>query len=104
MPRSKLGLNLPVEKILQKHNCNPVALLAEMVMEKDDQGGWKLKGRERLMALSRLLDYFKPKPKSVEVIPDQDRKIEILKQTFVLPDSQISSLKSEIPEDIPEAS
>ncbi len=81
MPRSKLGLKLPVEKILQKKQCNPVALLAEMVMEKDAKG-WVLQGRDRLMALTKLLEYQKPKPKSVEVVSDQDRHIQIFRQDY----------------------
>jgi len=87
MPRSKLGLQLPVEKILAKHKCNPVSLLAEMVMEKDPKGGWMLKGRDRLMALCRLMEYQKPKPKSVEVVAEQDRSIQIVRQTFTLPET-----------------
>jgi hypothetical protein len=85
MPRSKLGLKLPVEKILQKKQCNPVALLAEMVMERDKDGKWVLEGRDRLMALRDLVGFLKPKPKAQEVVAEHDRKIEINRLTFTMP-------------------
>lgn len=84
MPRSKLGLKLPVEKILAKHKCNPVALLAEQVMEKKD-GKWVLDGRDRLMAIFKLMDFQKPKPKPQEIVTDTDRSIQIVRQSFTLP-------------------
>jgi hypothetical protein len=87
VPRSKLGLNLPVEKILQKKQCNPVALLAEMVMEKTDAGKWAMQGRDRLMALCRLMEYQKPKPKSYEVKTERDTRPHITLKGFIKQDA-----------------
>lgn len=102
MPRSKLGLKLPVEKILAKHKCNPVALLAEQVMEKDKDGKWVLDGRDRLMAIFKLMDFQKPKPKPQEIVTETDRSIQIVRQSFTLPAPANGTIITEVPPPEPE--
>lgn len=83
VPRSKLGLNWPVEKIFQKHKCNPVAELAAEVMRKDEKGQFALKGRDRLMALFKLMEHSRPKPKSYEVKEERDTRPHITIKGFI---------------------
>lgn len=78
MPRSKLGLKLSVERLCQKHKFNPVT---ELILElKRDKVS-----KERIAGLTVLINKMRPNPKSVEVVSDQDRKIEIVRNTFTLP-------------------
>jgi hypothetical protein len=74
VPRSKLGLKLPVERILQKHKCNPIADMAQLVMQKDEKGEYVLEPKARAVILKDLADRHKSKPKPHEVRQERDTK------------------------------
>ncbi len=97
MPRSKLGLQLPVPKLLQKAGCNPVLEMARQVMEKgrtikcphckqqfEDDDDWALDPKTRAGILKDLADRHKSKPKPHEQVVQSERSIQIIHQDFVL--------------------
>ena len=84
MPRSKLGLHLTVEQLCKRKNFNPMSELIETLKEKDAEGNYVCKGRERLAGLTVLINKMKATPKPIEPVTNTDRKMEINRVTFTL--------------------
>lgn len=71
-----------LDQICEKYGVEPAEELIKMVMERNDDGTWRLSNDQRIKILSELQQYRMPKLKSIEVQGTVDHTLTVVVKKF----------------------